>query len=260
MAQNQHVKAVAEALEILQYLSRRSGEHGTRDLCTVLGISPATMFRLLKTLEAAGFVQQNKNTDKYAIGIKAVQLGVSALGELDLTSVAPPHIQALVDDTGESSFLAVVDEGEIVYLVKQEGHHSVRTTAKLGSRRPLHCTALGKVFLSAMSVNEAAELLRRKGMRAMTANTITDLPALLEQLEQIRERGYAVDREEIEEGLGCFAAPVRNYRGDVVAAVSVAGPASRMLQKEELFAKRITSTAHNISIGLGFVPEHAVYG
>jgi IclR family KDG regulon transcriptional repressor len=258
LTKNQHVKTVSEALEILQYLARRAGEHGIRDLSTALGISPATMYRLLKTLEAAGFVQQNEATEKYSIGIKAVQLGVSALGELDITSVAPPHINALVRETGESAFLAVLDEGEIVYMVKQEGHHSIRTTAKLGSRRPLHCTGLGKVFLSAMTNVDAADLLRAKGMPAMTGNTITDPATLLEQLSEIREKAYAVDREEIEEGLACVAAPVRNFRGDVVAAVSVAGPIQRVLPKEELFARRITETAHDISVGLGFIPKRAV--
>lgn len=247
---------VERALALLEYLSRHPGEHGVRSLAAVLDMSPTTVFRLLENMEQAGFVRQNSVTDKYTIGIKAVQLGIAALGSLDLTAVAPECLRALASETGESVFLAVRDDTEIVYLLKEEGHFSIRTTARLGSRRPLHCTALGKSFLATMPPREAEALLQRAGMPAYTRNTITDLGALWEELAHIRVRGYAVDHEEIEEGLTCVAAPIRDYRGVTVAAVSMAGPTGRILPHEERFGRRVAATALEISTALGYVPRN----
>lgn len=246
--------SVERALDILQYLSRHPGEHGVRSLAAALDVSPSSVFRLLETLEQAGFVRQNPTTDKYAIGIKAVQLGIAALGALDITAVAPPRLHALVSETGESAFLAVRDDTEIVYLLKEEGSHSIRTTALLGSRRPLHCTSLGKSFLATMPPAEAEALLQRAGMPAFTGHTFTTIEALWEELAHVRVRGYAVDREEVEEGLACIAAPIRDYRGMTVAAVSMAGPVSRILPQEERFGRRVAATALEISTALGYVP------
>jgi DNA-binding IclR family transcriptional regulator len=248
------VTNIDRALALLQYLSVRPGEYGVRSLAAALGMSPSTAYRLLETMEQAGFVRQNKATEKYAIGIKAVQLGIAALDSLDITAIAPARLRSLVAETGESAFLAVRDDMEIVYLLKEEGTYSIRTTAVLGSRRPLHCTALGKSFLATMPPAEAEALLRRAGMRRMTLHTITDLEALLAELAHIRTRGYAVDHEEIEEGLACIAATIRDYQGSTIAAISMAGPAGRILPHEEHFGQRVAATALDISTALGYIP------
>jgi DNA-binding IclR family transcriptional regulator len=245
---------VERALDILQYLARHGGEHGVRSLATALDLSPSTAFRLLETLRQGGFVRQNQTTDKYAIGVQAVQLGIAALGALDLTTVAPELLRALANETGESAFLAVRDETEVVYLMKQEGKHSIRTTARLGSRRPLHCTALGKAYLATMKPGEVEALLSGVGLPALTVHTITDLAALQAELDWVRARGYAVDREEVEEGLACVAAPIQDYRGVTIAAVSMAGPVGRILPHEEHYGRRVAATALEISTALGFVP------
>lgn len=247
---------VQRALAILQYLSQHGGEHGVRGLAAALDQSPTTVFRLLETLADAGFVRQNPATERYAIGIKAVQLGIAALGSLDITAIAPPCLRALVRETGESAFLAVRDNTEIVYLLKEEGRHSIRTTARLGSRRPLHCTALGKSLLAMLPHDEAEALLRRAGMPAMTPTTITDFSILADDLAQVRTRGYAVDREEVEEGLACVAAPIRDHRGDTIAAVSMAGPTTRILPHEARFGRLVAETALELSTALGFVPRN----
>lgn len=246
---------VERALDLLEYLSRHPGEHGVRSLSAALELSPSTVFRLLETLEQTGFVRQNAATDKYAIGIKAVQLGISALGTLDITAIAPASLRALASETGESAFLAVRDDTEIVYLLKEEGHYSIRTTALLGSRRPLHCTGLGKAFLATMQAAEVAALLKRVGMPRLTPHTITDLGALWEELAHTRARGYATDREEIEEGLACVAAPIRDYRGETIAAVSMAGPVGRILPHEARLGRRVAATALELSTALGYVPR-----
>ncbi|GAC1362780.1 MAG: IclR family transcriptional regulator [Herpetosiphon sp.] len=249
------ITAVERALDILQYLAQHRTEHGVRALALKLEMSPSSAFRLLATLEQRGFVKQNTVTGRYAIGVRAVQLGISALGSLDLTSIAPPHLRTLVHDTGESAFLAVRDAAEIVYLLKEEGTHSIRTTAMLGSRRPLHCTGLGKSFLAEMPSTEAEALLRRVGMTAYTHQTITNLATLQQELAVIRQRGFAVDNEEVEQGLLCVAAPIRDYRGETIAAISMAGPVVRMRPYEDDYGRRIVATAFEISTALGYMPE-----
>jgi IclR family transcriptional regulator, KDG regulon repressor len=248
---------VDRALAILQYLAHHPGEHGVRAIGATLDLSPSTVFRLLESLTRAGFVRQNDATSRYSIGLQAVQLGIAALGTFDLTSITPAYLQALVAETGESAFLAVPDDGEMVYLLKHEGHHAIRTTAVLGTRRPIHCTALGKAFLSTLPPAEVAALLERKGMPRFTTHTITDLAGMWEELAQIRLVGYAVDREEIEEGLMCLGAPIRDYKGQTVASVSMAGPAGRIVPHEERYGRRIVATAREISLALGYVPRLA---
>ncbi len=247
--------AIERALGVLQYLARHPGEHGVRNLAAALGLSPTTVFRLLEALERMGFVRQNPDTARYSIGVAAVQLGISALGTLDITAVAPPCLRRLASETGESAFLAVLDDTEIVYLLKEEGSHSIRTTARLGSRRPVHCTALGKAMLATLPPEQVEAILDRAGMPALTAHTITDRALLWEELARVRVCGYAVDREEIEDGLVCIGAPVRDYSGATLAAVSMAGPVARMVPYEERFGRRVAATALEISTGLGYVPR-----
>lgn len=246
---------IDRALGLLQYLARHPGEHGVRSLSAALELSPSTVHRLLESLMRLGYVRQNGLTEKYTVGAQAVQLGISALSSFDITAVAPPALRRLVAETGESAFLAVLDDGEVVYLFKEEGSRAIRTTARLGSRRPTHCTALGKSFLATMPPAEARALLEQKGMAALTPNTITDLDGMWQELAAIRLRGYAVDREEVELGLVCCAAPVRDYSGQTVAAISVAGPAERMQPNEAYYGQRISATAREIALSLGYVPR-----
>lgn len=240
---------------MLRYLAHHPGAHGVRSLASALELSPSTVFRLLESLGRSGFVRKHEESGRYSIGIGAVQLGLAALASVDISSAAPAALDALVAETGESVFLAVLDDGEVVYLMKREGRHAIRTTAALGSRRPAHCTALGKTFLATMPVEQAREIVARRGMPRFTPATITDLPTLWEELALVRLRGYAVDREEIEEGLACIAAPIRDHTGRTVAAVSVAGPTSRLLPHEERFGRRVKAAALEVSLGLGYQPK-----
>jgi DNA-binding IclR family transcriptional regulator len=248
---------VDRALGVLQHLARHPGEHGVRALSAALDLSPSTVHRLLESLVRSGFVRQNPATEKYTVGAQAVQLGIAALSSFDITAVAPPCLRALVAETGESAFLAVLDDGEVVYLFKEEGSRAIRTTARLGSRRPAHCTALGKSFLATMPPAEARAILERKGMPRLTDHTITSLPAMWQELAAVRTRGYAVDREEVELGLICLAAPIRDYSGQTVAAVSMAGPLERMQPNEAYYGQRISAAAQEISQLLGYAARGA---
>lgn len=243
---------IERALMVLEYLALHEGEHGVRDLARALRFSPSTTFRLLQTLTRMGFASYNPETERYRVGMQLVQLGLAALSTFDLMRLAPQSLRALSNKTGETSFLAIVEDGEVVYLAKEEGRFAIQTWAQLGSRRPVHCTALGKAFLAALPVKDAVAILERKGMPQFTQATITDLSRMLEELDAIRQRGYAVDREEVEEGLACIGAVVRDHAGAPVASVSLAGPAGRVLPHEELYGALVVQATQQLSAALGY--------
>lgn len=242
---------------MLSYLAHHPGEHGVRAIAAELGLGASTTFRLLDALVRAGFARRDEQSGKYAIGIQAVQVGLAAMAGFDLTVVGRRYLQVITAETGETSFLASLDEGEMVYLLKEEGKHAIRTTAVLGTRRPVHCTALGKAVLASVPFSEAEAIVQAKGLRAYTAQTITEREVLWEELATIRLRGYAVDREEIEEGLVCIAAPIHDHSRRVVAALSMAGPVGRVLPHEERFGRRMMMTAQEASQALGYLPPAA---
>lgn len=243
---------IERALTILEYLALHEGEHGVRDLARSLSLSPSTTFRLLQTLTRMGFASYNAETERYRVGMQLVQLGLAALSSFDLMRLAPQTLRKLSSETGETSFLAIVEDGEVVYLAKEEGRFAIQTWAQLGSRRPVHCTALGKAFLAAIPVENAIAILDRKGMPRYTRNTITDLTLLLEELERIRQRGYALDREEVEDGLACIGAVVCDHAGAPVASVSLAGPAGRVLPHEEQYGALVVQATQQLSAALGY--------
>jgi IclR family transcriptional regulator, acetate operon repressor len=176
---------------------------------------------------------------------------MAALTSLEVTTVAPPHLRALADQTRETVNLAVVDGDAVVYIHKEEGTLAVTMSAQLGSRRPLHCTALGKAYLAALPPGELAARLASLELDRHTAATITDPAALGAELDRVRERGYAVDAEEVEEGVYCLGAAVCDHRRRPVAAISVAGPAYRLRPETDRTGRLVAATSTAISRRLG---------
>jgi DNA-binding IclR family transcriptional regulator len=244
--------SVERALTLLSYIAKHPGEHGVRALASELELSPSTVARLLGAMESQRYVRQNPDTGKYRVGVEAVQLGVAAISSYDLTTTAPRYLQALTDRTGETTFLAVRDGAYVTYLAKIEGVHAVRTTSTLGSRRPVHSTALGKSFLACMSNDEVRELLAGATLVRATPQTLTRIPALLADLAHVRAVGYAVDREEMEVGLACIGAPVWDATGSTIAAISLSGPSMRVLPQERAFGELVASIALELSRELGY--------
>jgi DNA-binding IclR family transcriptional regulator len=176
---------------------------------------------------------------------------MAALTSLEVTRVAPPHLRALADQTRETVNLAVVDGDAVVYIHKEEGTLAVKMSAQLGARRPLHCTALGKAYLAALPSRELEARLTGLDLARFTTATITDPAALEAELDRVRERGYAVDAEEVEEGVYCLGAAVRDHRQLPVAAISIAGPAYRVRARADQLGVLVAETAAAISRRLG---------
>ena len=250
------VDAAAKALELLSVFSYREPRLSLADLAARTGIPRATAFRLLSTLEQAGFLV--KDHGAYQLGIKCFVLGNIVAGGLDLRDTAHPHLVALRDTTRETTQIAILDHWQVVYLERVISPYPVGLMrSRAGAILPAYCTALGKTLLAYMPEAEVEAWATTQKFPALTPRTITSARRLLKELRVIRERGYAIDDEERERGARCLAAPIRNHHGDVVAAISVAGPIDRLPQElvGSDVAEAVVAAARAISIDLGAVED-----
>lgn len=242
-------------LRILEILANHPDGLTLVEISRQLSIPKSTVLRLLDLMAHDGYVYADGMRGVYTIGLKTLELGMTALNNVELTPIVTRHLHDIVNVTKETSFFAVYNDGYVVYLQKVEGTQSIRTGAQLGSRKHVHCTALGKAILSTLLMEEVDKILDINGLVAVTQNTITDRRRFHEELVEVRRRGYAVDNEEAEPGLTCFAAPVFNNFGNVVGAISVAGPTARMTRNEAAFSQKVKEAADAISRALGYVPS-----
>lgn len=246
--------AVERAFTILEFISLRKEPVSIGEISNELGLAKSTTHRILEGMKNKNFIEQIDENEKYTIGIKAIEVGMSGLTNWNIVDVASPYIRQLAYDLNETAFLAVYDQGEIVYVYKAEGKKAVTTNAQLGTRKPIHCTALGKAITAQFHIEEVDHLLTKKGMTRFTDKTIVDKQAYFKELSLVRQQGYALDDEEIEEGLTCFAVPLFNYTGQANAAISVAGPSARMIDNKEEIIQEIMQIKNQVSTRLGFVP------
>jgi IclR family acetate operon transcriptional repressor len=248
--QGERSGTLERGLRLLQFFAA-AGEATPADAAKATGLSRSATYRIADRLRGWGFLELNPATEALRLGSESVRLGIAALASLEVTRVAPPHLRRLADRTQETVNLAVLDGHAIVYIHKEEGTLAVKMTAQLGARRPLHCTALGKAYLAALPPQELDGLLAGLELTRFTAATITDPAALGAELDRIRERGYAIDEEEVEEGVYCLGAAVMDHRQLPVAAISVAGPAYRVRAKADRVGALVAETSAAISRRLG---------
>ncbi len=247
------IQSVDRALRILDTFSLKEKELGVTEISKRLDLHKNTVFGLLRTLEYWGYIEQNQSTRKYRLGLKLLELGNQVKEGLDLRAVALPFLQELVERYSETVHLAVHDQGEIVYIEKVEGPNTIRMYSQIGRRAPMHCTGVGKAILAYMSEKEIEKIIRLQGLKYFTPNTITDPRKLHEELRLIKENGYSLDKEEIEIGLRCVAAPIRDSQNTVIAAISVSGPSMRMTEgKIQELISSVKEAAFKISKRFGY--------
>ena len=239
-------------LSVLEFVAKR-GEVSASDAVATLGISRSATYRIIDTLRRKRYLEVTPASEKLRLGIRTAELGMAAVSGVDAVRLASSYLRALVEQTLETVFLAVVDDDAVVYVYKEEGPQAIKMSSRLGSRRPLHCTALGKAYISVLPDDVRPSFIRGLHLRQLTENTITDAGALEAEISLTKERGYAVDRVEVEEGVACFGAALRDHRGLPVAAISVAGPAGRLLPKEGKVGPLVAKTALAMSRRLGYV-------
>lgn len=222
------VQSVVKALEILEAFTDRDDELGLIDLCNHLGLSKSNMARLLRTLQDRGYIDQNKITGNYRLGLKIFEMGQIFFKKMELLKQVRPVMEDLMSRCDEAVYVAIIQDSEVVYLDMVETTHSVRAISRVGWRLPAYCTAVGKAHLAFFSRAQLGPLLENMALKELTKNTITDKDKLREHLGQIAEQGYAVDNEECEEGIKCVGVPVWDYTRTPVAAICISGPSSRM--------------------------------
>jgi DNA-binding IclR family transcriptional regulator len=250
--QGGNLQSVNRALSALDLIAE-AGELGVTELGRRLGVHKATASRLVAVLAERGMVERDPITEKYRLGFGLIRLAGAAMASLDLVRIARPLLEDLADRTRETVNLGVLSGDAVVYIDQVTGTRSIVAVSWVGRRTPLHCTSNGKVLLASMLPEERDRLLAQPLQRATKA-TITDAAKLRSQLDEVAARGYAQTMEELEEGLNAVAAPVRRADGEVVASLSVSGPAFRMRPVDLPRAGRLVKeSATAISRRLGYV-------
>jgi IclR family transcriptional regulator, KDG regulon repressor len=252
------LSSVANAIRLTKAFSEQDSEMGISLLANRLGLAKSTVHRLATTLVEYDILEQNRESGKYRLGLALFELGTLVRRKMDAASGAQEQIHALADATGETVQLAILDHLTVLYIRIRESRQAVRLSSGLGTRAPAHCTSVGKVLL-AYQPAEIVQQVIDNGLKRYTENTITDADALRTELATIRQKGYAIDDEEIEPGLRCIAAPIRDHSGHVTAAISVAAPIQRMTKKNvQTTIPSVVSAAEAISRRLGYLPSLSV--
>jgi IclR family transcriptional regulator, acetate operon repressor len=240
------VQSVDRALELLELMEAAGGTLGLSELASRAGLPLPTIHRLVRTMVNRGYLRQEPSR-RYALGPRLIPLGDTA-GRM-VGAWARPRLDELVRSVGETANLAMLEVDSVVYVAQVPSPHSMRMFTEVGRRVMPHCTGVGKALLSTLSVDEVTQILRRTGMPAQTETTITTPEAMLRELAEVRERGYAVDNGEQERGVRCVAAPVANSPTPV--ALSVSGPSERLTSGRVAEVGRILlATADDLATAL----------
>jgi len=252
------ILSVERAVILLRKMSEETTPIGVREMARIVGYSPSTVQKLLNSLEVQGLVRQDPDTEGYELGLGIFRLGASVLHQLDVHKVARPRLQELMEQTNESSYLALLTPNLkwYVFVDKVESTHLLRWTADLGAWRPMNCTAEGKAMLAHLP-DDHLDYLESEGLlRDSTPSSITDPEELRKELEKVKERGWAYSDEEFAEGVRAVAGPVFNYSGKVLGAVSVVGPTLRLTDDRiDDLSKIVNEKSKVISEELGFKEE-----
>jgi DNA-binding IclR family transcriptional regulator len=237
-------------MRILRCFTPERAEMGVSDIARALEIHKSTVHRLLATLELDGFVRQLED-GRYALSWELFEITSRFPVSERLQRLVFDTLSGLARETGETAHLAVLDRDHVLYVEKVEGSWALRMPSAVGLRLPVHCTALGKILLAGLPPDEVERMLSGRELAALTAHTVTDVASVVEAVERARDAGYAMDCEEIEAGLLCIAAPVRDDHGVTCAAISIAGPVSRMSAGLETTVDVVRNAAGLLSEGLG---------
>jgi len=250
---NYPIKVLDKTFSILDILLQHGSSMHMTEISEKLGLYPSTIHRILDTLKHRGYVEQDPKTQKYRLGLKLLELGMAKLHQMDLVKEATPYLKELVKLCNETVHLGILEEGEVLYLAKEESSQTIRMISYVGKRAPLYCTALGKILLAYMSEEEREKILQNREFPRLTENTITDKEELEKELNRIKKQGFALDREENEKDVRCMAAPIRNYQEKVIAAISISSPIFRINKDVQNNLKEaLLKTSEKISKRLGY--------
>ncbi len=249
-----NIRVLDRAISVLQTLS--DGKPRTLvELSDAIGLNNSTTFRLVSSLASHNFLERDEQSGKYTLGLACLELARSYQINNHIRRAALPELETLRDATGETIHLAILDRMEVFYLEKLHGLHAIGLmSSHVGGRALAYCTGLGKLLLAYTDPERVRAHYEKTGFIRFTNTTITDIDRLLGELESIRHQGYAFDWGEHEPDVRCVAAPIFDSDGQVVAAISISGPASRMdpLESDQARINNIQHAAAEISARLGY--------
>jgi DNA-binding IclR family transcriptional regulator len=246
------VGVISKVLRILEALQGSSAGLGLKAICDLTGIHKSTAHRFLKHLEREGYLVRTE-AGSYLIGPRLSQMSTRGSQGATLQAVARPILWELWKSTQETVNLAVLDQGTVLYVDVIESPHEFRLSSRVGTRRSLHVTALGKALAAFLPAELRASILSTIKFQPATPKTIMNLVHFRQELEKIRRQGYAVDDEEAVQGARCVSAPILNSDREPIAAVSVSGPVTRVSPNQvAALAEAVSSAARAISVAMGF--------
>ncbi|MFK7836356.1 MAG: HTH-type transcriptional regulator BhcR [Sulfitobacter sp.] len=250
------IKSLDRAMEVFEYLSSAQGK-ALSELANEMDQSPATVYRILITLEGRGLVEFDAAEQLWHIGAQAFVIGARFLRRTSLVERARPIMRTLMEDTGETANLGIEKEGAVLFLSQVETHATIRAFFPPGTLSAMHASGIGKALLAQMDADRLTRTMAARQLEAFTQHTLTDLDALRADLSEVRSRGYAIDAEEKNLGMRCIAAPVFDQNAEAVAGISVSGPVSRVsLQDTERLSRSVVEAAQVLTLAIGGHDPH----
>jgi IclR family transcriptional regulator, KDG regulon repressor len=256
MATNNYISVLEKAMRVLEAL-RGKGEVPLGEIASAAGLIKSSAFRILFTLESLGYVEKSSG-GRYSLTSRLARLTSDGRPSPDLGKLAEPFMAELLRRFSETVNLGVLDNGAVLYLRVLESSHAFRLAAHAGMRSPVHSTAMGKCLLCCLPREEVEGVLTKHPLRRMTARTITGRAAFYRELERVRSRGYAIDNQEDSSGARCLAAPILTAAGDVRAAISISGPAVRVIPaRDREIAHALIDTCGKLAKVLGYTARRS---
>ncbi|ELZ96281.1 MULTISPECIES: HTH-type transcriptional regulator XacR [Haloferax] len=245
------VRTTEKTLALVEELMEK-GPCGVTELASDLQMGKSAVHNHLTTLQKHGYVL--KDGDDYRVGLKFLEVGGHSRKSMEVYQIAEPEVKSLAADTGELANLLVEEQGMGVYLMRAKGDDAVDLDTYAGLRTNLHTTALGKAILANLPESRVDEIIERHGLEQKTPKSIGTRQELFEVLEAVRERGYAIDDGERLEGLRCIAAPIKSSSGEVLGAISVSAPASRVSDEDlhGALPERVLSAANVVELNINY--------
>lgn len=246
------VNTVLKSVKILETIGKGK-PLGISEISRELDIPKSSAHSILQTLESEGFVEKNRDTNKYNLGTSLIELGYRAQNDLAICRIARPYLNGINRETDETVHLTLLDNDEVLYVDCVESKRRLRTYSVIGIRAPLYCTAVGKAIMAELSDYHVKQIIGSKGLPRLTDMTITNENALFQNLTETRSRGYSIDNMEHEDHLICVGAPIKNAAGEIFASLSVSGPSNRMLEERiAQIGNLVKNATMEISRKLGF--------
>ena len=253
MSSDNNVQSIDRALDIIEVLSQENEGLGVTEIAGRIGLHKSTAHRIIATMSDRGYLNR---TDKgtYKIGLKLIEAVSCYINSLELQTEARPYVAQITSELGLTSHLGVLDGDQVVYIEKMDVFSNVRMYSQIGVRVHAYSCSLGKCLLSNYSSQQVRKIMVNCSFIRFTKKTLGSVDQLIADLDKVRSRGWAIDDEEAEVGHRCIGAPIYDYRGDIIAAISASGPTS-LLTKDRIepVAEYVRKQALEISKSMGYI-------